>query len=407
MKVAYFDCFNGAAGDMIVGALIDAGADFAALREAMSALPVGGFTISADRAKRGGFSATRFEVRMDSSVKQPHRHLKDVLAIYDQTPWTASVRDSAKRVFRRLAEAEAAVHGIPIEKVHFHEVGAVDALVDVGAAAFALHSLGVDRVICSPVAVGSGTVRCEHGVLPVPAPATARLLEGVPLAPSEETGELTTPTGAALLTTFVSEFGPLPSMTLRATGQGAGSREGVRSPNVIRVLIGDSASGEASDGLESDQVFLLETNLDDATPATIAYCMERLLEAGALDVYSVPIVMKKGRPGTMLCVICQSGDIRRMEDVMFIETPTLGVRRQSLQRSKLRRNAETVQTEFGPIRIKVARRGAVESGAPEYEDCRAAARTRGVPLHAVISAAFSAWNAHHGSRRFVERDGSR
>ncbi len=387
MKVAYFDCFSGAGGDMIVAALIDAGADANALRKGLSALNVGGYDLSIERVTKQGIAATRFNVRLDAGGKQPHRHLRHILDILKSSDLSDGVREKSSRVFTRLAEAEAGVHGTTVEKVHFHEVGAVDAIVDVVGAVLALELLCVDQVVCSPIPTGSGTVTCDHGVLPIPAPATARLLHGVPLAACDEIGELTTPTAAAVLTTLSSAFGPIPPMTLTEIGYGAGTREGRTRPNVLRVLIGENGNGHG----DADQIVMLETNIDDATPQVVGYCMERLLSEGALDVYTVPIQMKKQRPGVVLTVLCEAGKVQALEEIMFAETPTFGIRRRTVERSKLQRRFETVSTRFGEIRMKVGERERMATASPEFEDCRAAARKHGVALREVIAAANAAW----------------
>jgi uncharacterized protein (TIGR00299 family) protein len=400
MTIAYFDCFNGAGGDMIVGALVDAGADGNELTEKLAGLGVGGYSLSIEKINKQGLAATRFHVQLDPAQKQPHRHLKHVLAVIEAAKLPASVKEKASAIFTRLAQAEAEVHGTTIEKVHFHEVGAVDAIIDVVGAVLALEMLGVTRVECSRVAVGSGTITCSHGVMPVPAPATALLLQGVPIEAGVEAGELTTPTGAAVLRSLSDSFGPIPSMTTYATGHGAGSREGKYAPNVLRVMIGHPLDPDAvkqdADGTDTDTVTVLETNLDDATPQIIGYCMERLLEAGALDVFSVPIQMKKNRPGVMLCVMCEQGTEPAMEAILFAETPTLGIRQKWMMRAKLRRRQETVETPFGPIRVKVGEREGGLTATPEYEDCRVAAKRNNVPLQTVMEAARAAFGARLG-----------
>ncbi len=372
---------------MIVGALVDAGADATALQERLAALPVSGYQLSFEKITKQGFAATRFVVDLDKTEKQPHRHLKNIVSILDESGLPEGVKKKAKAIFTRLAEAEAKVHGTSIEKVHFHEVGAVDAIVDVTAAVLALELLGVDRVLCSEVPVGSGTVQCDHGVMPVPAPATAELLRGVPLAACEERGELTTPTGVAILTALAEAFGPMPAMTIRAIGLGAGTREGKTRPNVLRVML-----GEPADVGEADEIVALETNLDDVTPEIVSFAMDRLMAAGALDVYTQPIQMKKGRSGWLLTVLCEPHRAAAIEQVMFAETPTFGVRRVAMRRSKLRRRHETVETRFGSIRIKIGERAGVVTAAPEYEDCRAAAEATGAPLRDVMAAARDVWS---------------
>lgn len=383
MKVAYFDCFSGAGGDMICAALIDAGADAERMRGIIGSLGLSGYTLTIEKVKKQGFAATRFHVALDSQATQPHRHLHHIVKILAAANIPSSVRERAERIFTRLAEAEAAVHGTTIEKVHFHEVGAVDAIMDVVGAVAALDSLGIERVECSPIPTGSGTVTCSHGVMPVPAPATANLLRGVPLAPSEETGELTTPTASAILTTLAASYGPPPAMRLHSIGYGAGTRDGVTRPNVLRVLIGtaDPAAGDA------DEVTVLETNLDDATPETVGHCLDVLLQQGALDAWLMPIQMKKSRPGVLLTVLCAPADELRMTELVFRETTTFGIRRHRASRAKMTRRIETVQTAFGPIRVKLGTYGGVHSAKPEYEDCRIAAETKGVPLRDVLAAA--------------------
>lgn len=387
MNIAYFDCFSGAGGDMIVAALIDAGADVEALKKGLSALKVGGYDLSIERVTKQGLAATRFHVQLDADAPQPQRHLRHVLEILNSSALSEGVRDKACRVFERLAEAEAAVHGTTVEKVHFHEVGAVDAIIDVVGAVLALELLGVDRVVCGPMVTGSGTVTCEHGTLPVPAPATAKLLEGVPISSCDEIGELTTPTGAAILTTLAHHFGPLPSMTLKTLGYGAGMREGRGRPNVLRVILGESAD-EAND---VDQIAVLETNLDDATPQVVGHCMEKLMAAGALDVYVVPIHMKKWRTGILLTVLCTLEQSATMERILFTETPTFGIRARIVRRLILKRRLEMVATQFGDIRMKVGERDGVVTASPEFEDCRAAALKHGVALREVIAAANAVW----------------
>jgi uncharacterized protein (TIGR00299 family) protein len=390
MRIAYFDCFSGAGGDMIVASLLDAGADAAALRQGLAGLGLSGYTFAIERVNKQGIAATRFHVTLDPNAKQPHRHLKHIVEIIDSAKLPDPVRDRAKRIFTRLAEAEARIHGATVEKVHFHEVGAVDAIVDVVGAVLALELLGVERVACSPIPVGSGTLTCSHGVMPVPAPATAELLKGVPIAACDETGELTTPTAAAILTTLASEYGSMPAMTTDRVGYGAGTRDGQKRPNVLRVLIGDAAPTE---GADVDQVMLLETNLDDATPQTVAHGLERLWAAGALDVWTQPILMKKQRSGVLLSVLCSPGNAAKMEWIMFVETPTFGVRRRLVERAILKRRYETVTTPFGEIRMKIGEREGVTTATPEFEDCRAAALEHGVALREVIAAAEAAWRS--------------
>lgn len=385
MNTAYFDCFSGASGDMIVGALLDAGASIEHLRAKLRKLPISGWDVSAEKIKKQGFAATSFRVRCDEC--QPHRHLHHVTDIIRAGEFSERVTGQACRIFERLAEAEAAVHGTSIEKVHFHEVGAVDAIVDVTGACLAMEELGVEQVLCSAVPTGSGSIECEHGVLPIPAPATALLLQGVPLADCDETGELTTPTGAAILTTLAKSFAPLGGLTIRQIGYGAGRREGRRRPNVLRVLIGDSVAST-----ESDLVAVLEANIDDQSPQLVAHAVNRLLERGALDAFCQPIYMKKGRLGLLLTVLCAQPQIEEMESLIFNETTTFGIRRHLAQRSKLQRRHETVELPQGSVRIKVgSRAGQVLTAAPEFEDCRVLAERAGIPVKEVMAEAMRLW----------------
>jgi hypothetical protein len=372
---------------MVLAAMLDAGLQIDALREQLATLPVGGFSLRAEKINKQGFAATRFEVLLEAGQNQPHRHLGQIRQLIDQSGLADAVKQRAIAMFARLAEAEAEVHGTSAEQVHFHEVGAVDAIVDVVGAAVGVQLLGIERVVCSPIPTGSGVVRCEHGVMPVPAPATARLLCGVPLAECDEPGELTTPTGAAILTSLAESFGPLPAMVVERVGVGAGTRDGRTRANVMRIFVGRTETQD-----QQDEVVLLEANLDDQDAQGIGYAFERLLEAGALDVYATAVVMKKNRPGTKLSVIAPAERVAELEQVLFAETTTFGVRRWTCRRSKLRRSHEPVQTRFGTIRVKLGWRGAeLVTASPEYEDCRAAARSCGVALRTVMAAAMHAW----------------
>ncbi len=396
MRIAYFDCFSGASGDMILGALLDAGLDLESLRTDLACLGVGGYTIDAQRVRKQGFAATQFEVCIDPSSDKPHRHLKHIREIVDSSRLAETVRGKAMEVFGRLAEAEADAHGTTVEKVHFHEVGAIDSIVDIVGACLALERLGIEAVYCSPVPTGNGVVQCEHGVMPVPAPATARLLKGVPLAACDEPFELTTPTGAAILTTLSRSFGPMPSMIIDRIGVGAGKRDGQTRPNILRVLIGESATPAAD---ESDEILVLEANLDDATGEMVGHVFDLLFAAGALDVYATPIYMKKNRPAMLLTVLAPATLRETMEGIIFAETTTFGIRGHLASRHKLARTVETVETGHGPVRIKVGRRqGKVVTASPEFEDCREAARRASIPLKEVMDLAMRLWRSKNGGR---------
>ena len=387
MRVAYFDCFSGASGDMILGALLDAGCPESSLREGLAALRLSDAEIEISKIRKQGFAATRFTVR--TSAPPGHRHLHHIRQVIDAGGLAPAVRDRAMRIFTRLAEAEAAVHGSSVEKVHFHEVGAADAIMDIVGAALAVELLGIERVVCSPIPTGSGTVRCEHGTMPVPAPGTAELLRGVPLAACDEAGELTTPTGAAILTTLAAAYGALPAMRLERIGYGAGTRDGATRPNVLRVMLGEAALPESA---ETDHVIVLEANIDDATGQELGHAQERLLAAGALDVFTTAIGMKKLRTGVLLSVLAAPENADALEDVLFRETTTFGVRRSTCRRSKLAREVVTAQTRYGPIGLKIGRRrGVVLTVSPEYEDCVRAARQHGASLRDVLYAARAAW----------------
>jgi uncharacterized protein (TIGR00299 family) protein len=385
--VAHFDCFSGISGDMTLGALIDAGVDADAIRQGVASLGLP-IRLEIEKVRKGGFAATH--VHVDAPEEDTHRFLPDVEAILNRGNLTERQRDLALRIFRRLAEAEATVHGMPLEKVHFHEVGALDSIADIAGAAIGLDLLGVERFTSRAVPTGSGTVQCAHGLMPIPAPGTAELLKGVPLAKSDIRAELTTPTGAAILTTIVTEWIDQPVMTVEAIGHGAGKRNFVEQPNILRLFVGQAASLPHEAGklaacpTESDQVWVCETNLDDLPAEVIGYCYDLLFCAGALDVYTTPIHMKKNRPGVLLSVIAPEAALPAIEEILFRETTTYGIRRYPVQRHKLNRRACTVSTQWGPIRGKLGwRDGQPPVFSPEYEDCARVARQHSVPLREV------------------------
>ena len=376
MKICYFDAFSGIAGDMTVAALIDAGAAFEPLAGALDSLGMGA-TFRIEKVSRGGIAATRFLV--EGGEQRAHRHLPHILRMIDAGGLPDQVKENAAAIFSRLGEAEARVHGVPVEKVHFHEVGAVDSIADIAGAAMGLFLLGVDQVHASPVNVGGGAVTTEHGLLPVPAPATVALLEGRPVFSRGPQAELTTPTGAAILATLAVSFGPLPPMRISGAGFGAGTKEFKEQANVLRVIL-----GEASGAAEAASVAVLEANIDDSTPETLGYAMERLLEAGALDVTLTSVHMKKNRPGVMLSVLARPEDRERLAALVFAETSTLGLRIHLAERRVEARSVVEVETRFGKLRVKVSASGAF---APEYEDCRKMARETGVPLREITNEA--------------------
>lgn len=386
MRIAYFDTFSGASGDMIVGSLLDAGLSLDDLRADLARLALSGYRVSAGVVRKSTIAATQFEVSIEHHAGHPHRSLASIRALFDESTLSDTVRDKALRVFERLAAAEAAVHGVSVEDIHFHEVGAVDSIVDVVGAAIGLERLGIERVFSGPLRFGTGTVRCHHGVLPIPAPATVRLAEGFPVEHTGIMGELTTPTGAAILTTFAECFGPPPPMRLERSGFGAGHADRPERPNVLRVLIGEEASAA-----NADRVVVLEANIDDATAEVIGYTSRRLLAEGALDVFAVPIQMKKSRPGTLLSVIARPHDRERLEAVLFRETTTFGIRYREELRAKLSRRSIEVEVLGAKVRVKLGLlANEVVTASPEYEDCARIAYEQGVPLRKIYEAALQA-----------------
>ncbi len=379
MRVAHFDCFSGISGDMVLGAVVDAGISADAIRTALDSLGLP-IRLEIEKVKRCGFAATKATV--EAADQEDYRFLPDVEAILAKGALSPKQRELATTIFRKVAVAESTVHGMPLERVHFHEVGALDSIADIVGAAVGLDLLGVERFTSSPVPTGSGTVKCAHGIMPVPTPGTAELLKGVPLAPSVVKTELTTPTGAAILTTVVSEWTATPAMTIERIGSGSGTKDFIEQPNILRLMVG-TANPDREVGSETDTVAVLETNLDDITPEVIGYAIERLFAAGALDVFAGPIQMKKNRPGVLLSVICEREKVAELEAILFRETGTFGVRRTTATRTKLRREAVTVQTPWGPVRAKRGWREGLEVLTPEYEDCARVARDHNVSLRDV------------------------
>lgn len=448
-RIAYLDCFSGISGDMFLGALIDAGVPAELFQRTVQALNVGA-TLEITRVNRSGLSATKVDVIVEGKTEAPreqnshpfhhepehahshphsHEHTHDsgapplsrslrqggsthhahgrYLTEIRRIISKADIRESAKRtaitIFEKLGSAEAKIHNVPIDKIHFHEVGAVDAIVDIVCAAVGAGALGVDEFTCSPLNVGGGTVQCAHGTFPVPAPATVELLKGAPVYSGEIQKELVTPTGAAIVATFASRFEDFPAMKIEKTGYGAGARDFAGQPNVLRIVVGQSISVELADknvrptqslstAIGQDTVIVLEANLDDLSPQVFGYVMERLFEAGALDVFGTPVQMKKNRPGTLLTVLAKPADAENLTKIIFAETTTLGVRRREERRLVLAREWQTVSTRFGDVRIKVASmNGTISSYAPEYEDCRRIAADHRVPLKQVMQEAVQAY----------------
>ena len=420
MRIAYLDCFSGISGDMFLGALVDAGVSPKLLENTVTALNIGA-RLEISRVERGGIAATKVDVyangekdlprevfwEQEEAHSHPHvqehgdshehhhhgygRNLADIRKIIEKATIGNTAKATAIRIFDALGEAEAEIHNTSIEQVHFHEVGSVDAMVDIVCAAVGAESLAVEEWVCSPLNVGGGTVKCAHGTLPVPAPATLKLLQDAPVYSSGQQVELVTPTGAAIVKTLSRRFAPFPAMKIEKAGYGAGTREFPEHPNLLRLTIGEASPADdaaTSPATSNDRIAVLEANLDDLSPQVLAYAMERLLAEGAVDVFSVPVQMKKSRPGALLTVLAKIEDANRLTRLIFAETTTLGVRRREEQRQTLSRRWETVDTTWGPVRIKIANmNGSVSNYAPEYEDCRTLAETQHVPLRTVMQEA--------------------
>ena len=392
-RLVYFDAASGASGDMILGAVVALGLPIEELRDELAKLPLSGYHLEAGPVVRSGLAATKVDVLADEP-SSAHRHLKDILGLIDESGLEPEVQEQAAGLFRRLAEAEAAVHGTSPERVHFHEVGALDSIVDIVGGVIALRWLGADRFVSSPLNVGSGTVKMDHGVFPVPPPATARLVAGVPVYGDGE-GELLTPTGALLVTAHATGYGPLPPVAIEKTGHGAGTRDTVGRPNVLRLIVGEEGGESAG-----NRVLVLETELDDASPQLLGPLLERLLDAGALDAFFTPVQMKKGRPGVLVTVLAPPSEREAIEELLFRETTTLGIRRSEWERTVLDRERVTVETAYGPIRVKIGRRGdTVYNAWPEFDDCRRAADERKVPVKQVLAEALAAWRDRAGRQQ--------
>jgi len=369
---------------MTLGALVDAGCPLEVLRSKLQALRVPGWEISAEKVWKNGMAATH--VRVKTQDTQTHRSLTRIRGILEESALDSGVKQRAIAIFTKLGEAEAAVHDVPLEKIHFHEVGAVDAIVDIVGASIGFAELGIESFICSPLNVGGGTAKMAHGILPVPAPATARLLLGKPTYSNGLQKELVTPTGAAIVATLCEAFGPQPAMKVSAIGYGAGTADLENQPNVLRIMIGE-VSDKAVDA-HGGTIRVLEANLDDMNPQIFGYLLEKALAAGALDVFATPIHMKKSRPATLVSILCKPEDESKFRAMLFAETTTLGVRSHLVERYALPREHVTVSTRFGEVRVKVSRTdGRIHHASPEFEDCRKLAEARNVPLQEVMEQA--------------------
>lgn len=386
MKIAYFDCFSGASGDMILGALLDAGLSLEHLQQELAKLGLSHYQIDRTAAVKHGVSGTQALVHVEEDHHHHHhRHLADIIAIIEKSTLPAAVKRDSIRIFTRLADAEAKVHNTTRESIHFHEVGAMDAIIDVVGGVIGLYALGIDAIVCSALHVGSGTVTCAHGTLPVPAPATAELVRGKPIYSSGVQGELLTPTGAAILTTLADDFGPLPPMSVECIGHGAGTAE--RSiANMLRLFIGTSPHPEKQ--FPAEQTATIETTIDDMNPQIYDYIFEKALQMGALDIFCTAVQMKKNRRGTLVTILCRPEMVTPLAEFLFRETTTIGLRWRLDNRFTLKRDFVKVQTQFGAIACKTASHGdELINIKPEYEDCKRVAKEHQVPLKTVLEEA--------------------
>jgi uncharacterized protein (TIGR00299 family) protein len=382
MKIAYFDCFAGASGDMILGALMDAGLSPETLKTELAKLDLTHYDLELKKVVKRGLGGSQAVVIVDQEHHHHHRHLSHIEEIIKTSTLDELVKQKSVQIFRRLAEAEAKVHRTTIENIHFHEVGAMDAIIDVVGAVAGLKAMGIQKIYCSPLHLGTGTVECAHGTLPVPAPATAELVKGFPVYSTGVPGELLTPTGAAILTTLASDFGPMPAMSVECLGYGAGTAD-PPIPNLLRVSIGETAENVAD--CEMEQVAVIETNIDDMNPQMYDYLIQKILKMGAMDIYLSPVQMKKNRAGTLLTIICQPQRVDEFSDFLLRETTTIGLRWRIDNRIKAHRTIQAIKTQYGPINFKVAKIGhRTINVAPEYEDCKRAALENGIPLKQVM-----------------------
>ena len=400
-RLLYFDCFSGIAGDMVIGALLDAGLPFDSLKHALGSLAISGYQVQAKRVMRAGVSATKLVVQAEAgkaagtgqAESHPHRHLAGIFRLIDQSALSPAGRDRAKALFQRLAEAEAAIHDMPVEKVHLHEVGALDSIIDIVGAVHAMEWFSADRVVSSALNVGGGMVKSAHGMIPVPAPATVKLLGDAPIYGGEVQKELVTPTGALIVSSYATSFGSLPAMHVEHVGYGAGDNDFPSTPNVLRVLIGREAV--ASGFSRTDQaarVVVIECEIDDMNPQIFGVVMDRLYAAGALEVFYVPVQMKKNRPGTLLTVVAAPELRAAMSGIIFSETTTIGLRYSEVERDCLVREHVPVETPVGTVRMKLAwREGRLVNAVPEFDDCATIAAANNLPVKEVQALAVKAW----------------
>jgi pyridinium-3,5-bisthiocarboxylic acid mononucleotide nickel chelatase len=382
MRIAYFDCFSGISGDMILGALVDIGVEFGYLKKELKKLNLDDYQLKAYKIKRGQITGTKVDVIADKSARD-FRYLKDIETIINKSSLDQRIKKDGLKIFRRIAKAEAKIHNIDIDKVYFHEIGAVDSIIDILGSLIGVYSLNVEKIISSPVNTGRGMIETEHGNLPVPAPATMELLKGIPIYSSSVEFELTTPTGAAIISSLAHEFKDFSSLKAEKVGYGAGSKDLERTPNLLRLIVGESPDNE-----EEDVITVLEANIDDMNPEFYDHIIEKFFKNGALDVFLTPVIMKKNRPGIKMTVLAEEKKVSGIQEVFFGETSTFGVRFYKAKRKKLEREIRKLKTEFGEIRVKIGKKdGKIINIAPEYEDCKKIAKKRGISLKEVFQKA--------------------
>lgn len=386
MKILYFDCFSGISGDMVLGAMVDVGLNAESLKSELKKLDLGDYEIKVSKVKRCGIGGIKIDVVADEKRHIHHTSYKDIKELIERSGLSNKVKADSLRIFKRIAEAEAKVHNTSVDNIHFHEVGAVDSIVDVVGAAVGINLLSPDVIISSPINTGSGMTKTEHGRLPVPAPATAEMLKGFPSYSSDIKFELATPTGVGIITTLTKEFSATPMMTTSAIGYGAGSKDFPDSPNLLRIMIGESPLSPpfykgGMGGFDRDSITVIESNIDDMNPQFYDYVMDRLFEGGALDVFLTPITMKKNRPAVKLTILSESDKADNLASILLSETTSFGVRIYRTERIKIKREIKTITTEYGDVRIKIGRRGdKIVNTTPEYEDCKRIAKERGISI---------------------------
>lgn len=392
--IAYFDCFSGISGDMIVGALLDAGLSLGELENELKKLPLKGYRISSEKVSRQSFNGTKFTVEVE---RQRKKDLRWILALIEESKLATDIKEKSIKIFQRLGETEAKIHGKKVMNVHFHEIGDTDSIIDVIAAVSALKILRIKTVISSHIPVGSGWIKTAHGLIPVPSPATLELLRGTPFFQKDVPFEISTPTGVAIITTLSENFTTIPPMKVDAIGYGAGTKDMKNHIGLLRVLLGESLPS-----YEWDKVIIIETNIDDLNPQLYEYLMEKFFKEGAIDVFLTPVHMKKGRPGIVLSVVSQKSKVDELTKIIFTETTSLGVRKYPVERVKLPRQTKKIKTKYGIIRVKISHYDGIEKISPEYEDCKKTAAVKKIPFLKVYDEAIRASCQVQGSRSKVQ-----